>query len=143
GTVFGTSANGDYLLFSHAATQTISLRHGQTLVFAGTHVGTRYSVTEHAVASYTPSVAVLTNGQAVFVAPADAANTALTVPVQILGENANRAAFTNELSVPIETGLDVGKFGSVLLLMAIVGLLVMVSATRRGRRDARLQVLTQ
>jgi len=142
GTVFGTSDNGDYLLFSHAATQTISLRHGQTLVFAGTHVGTRYSVTEHAAATYTPSVAVLTNGQAVFVAPADTANTALTVPMQILGENANRAAFTNELSVPIETGLDVGKFGMFLLLAAVVALIVIVTVTRRSKHEMELQVLT-
>ncbi|MCL2680409.1 MAG: hypothetical protein FWF11_02900, partial [Coriobacteriia bacterium] len=142
GSIAGTSANGDYLLFSHATTQTVSLRHGQSLVFAGTHVGTRYTVTEHAAATYTPSVAVLTNGLPVVVAPVDTANTALTVPMQILGEAANRADFTNELSIPIETGLDIGKFGLALLLMAVLSLIVIASATRRGRRDVQLQVLT-
>ncbi|MCL2680585.1 MAG: hypothetical protein FWF11_03830, partial [Coriobacteriia bacterium] len=142
GTIAGTSDSGAYLFFSSTATQTVSLRHGQTLVFAGTHVGTRYSVTEQAAANYTPSVAVATNGLPVVVAPADMPNTALTVPVQILGEAANRAAFTNTHSATIEAGLDVGNFGSALLLMTIVGLIVMVTATRRGRRDVQLQVLT-
>ncbi|MCL2680326.1 MAG: hypothetical protein FWF11_02460, partial [Coriobacteriia bacterium] len=121
GTIAGTSGSGDYLLFSNGATQTVSLRHGQTLVFAGTHVGARYSVTEQAAANYTPSVAVLTGGLPVVVAPADTPNTALTVPVQILGEAANIAAFTNTHSAVIEAGLDVGNFGSALLLMAVVG----------------------
>ncbi|MCL2680429.1 MAG: hypothetical protein FWF11_03000, partial [Coriobacteriia bacterium] len=68
--------------------------------------------------------------------------TALTVPMQILGEATNRAAFTNEHTAVIEAGLDIGNFGSALLLMAIVGLIVMVTVTRRGRREIELQVLT-
>ncbi|MCL2680712.1 MAG: hypothetical protein FWF11_04475, partial [Coriobacteriia bacterium] len=142
GTIFGISSSGDYLLFSSGATQTVSLRHGQTLVFAGTHVGARYSVTEHATPNYTPSVAVVTNGLPVVVAPADAENTALTVPTQILGEAANTAAFTNTHTAVIEAGLDIGNFGSALLLMAVAGLIMMVTATRRGKRDVQLQVLT-
>ncbi|MCL2680391.1 MAG: hypothetical protein FWF11_02810, partial [Coriobacteriia bacterium] len=104
-------------------------------------VGARYSVTEHAAANYTPSVAVLTNGLSVAVAPADMPNTTLTVPVQILGEATNSAAFTNTHTAVIEAGLDVGNFGSALLLMAVVGLLVIVTATRRSKREMELQVL--
>ncbi|MCL2680695.1 MAG: hypothetical protein FWF11_04385, partial [Coriobacteriia bacterium] len=141
GSIAGTSGSGDYLLFSNGATQTVSLRHGQTLVFAGTHVGARYSVTEQAAANYTPSVAVLTGGLPVTVAPADVPNTALTVPTQILGEATNSAAFTNTHSAVIEAGLDIGNFGSALLLMAVVGLLVIVSVTRRSKREMELQVL--
>ncbi|MCL2680616.1 MAG: hypothetical protein FWF11_03985 [Coriobacteriia bacterium] len=117
------------------------LRHNQTLIFVDTHVGANYTVTEQATANYTPSVAVLTNGLPVVVAPADTPNTALTVPAQILGESQNAAAFTNTHSATIEAGLDVGNFGSALLLAAIVALTVMVTATRRGRRDVQLQVL--
>jgi|GEM_PF-475039 len=142
GYISGTSDNGAYLFFSSNTTQTVSLRHGQALVFAGTHVGARYSVTEQATANYTPSVAVLTGGLPVTVAPADTPNTALTVPVQILGEATNSAAFTNTHSALIEAGLDVGNFGMALLLAAVAALVVMTSAIRCGRRDIRLKALT-
>ncbi|MCL2680638.1 MAG: hypothetical protein FWF11_04095, partial [Coriobacteriia bacterium] len=59
-----------------------------------------------------------------------------------LGEAANIAAFTNTHSAVIEAGLDVGNFGSALLLMAIVSLLVIVSVTRRSKREMELAVLT-
>ncbi|MCL2680445.1 MAG: hypothetical protein FWF11_03090, partial [Coriobacteriia bacterium] len=58
------------------------------------------------------------------------------------GEAANIAAFTNTHSAVIEAGLDVGNFGSALLLMAVVGLLVIVTTTRRSKREIELQVLS-
>ncbi|MCL2680755.1 MAG: hypothetical protein FWF11_04740, partial [Coriobacteriia bacterium] len=70
-------------------------------------------------------------------------NVSLSTGEQTLGEAANTADFTNtDFFVP-PTGLDIGKFGMALLLMAVVGLLVIVTATRRSKREMELQVLTQ
>ena len=67
----------------------------------------------------------------------------LSTGEQTLGEAANTADFTNtDFFVP-PTGLDIGRFGMALLLLAIVSLIVIVSATRRSKHEMELAVLTQ
>jgi len=141
GTIAGSSDNGAYLFFSSGATQTVSLRHGQTLVFVGTHVGARYSVTEQAVTDFMPSVVLVSNGQPVSITNPDMPNTTLTVPMQILGEAANRADFTNITIFVPPSGFDTGAFGMALLLAAIVALAVIVTAAKYGKRTAQLPLM--
>jgi len=136
---------GSVIEFTDEVTRTVSLTHNQTLVFLDTHVGTRYTAIELPVSDYTPSVVVRTDGvidTSIVNPPADTPNVSLSTGEQTLGEAANTADFTNtDFFVP-PTGLDVGNFGMALLLMAIAGLIVLVSATRRSKREMELQVLT-
>ncbi|MCL2680018.1 MAG: hypothetical protein FWF11_00855, partial [Coriobacteriia bacterium] len=136
---------GPVIEFTDEVTRTVALTHNQTLVFIDTHVGTRYTAIELPVSDYTPSVIVHTDGvidTSIINPPADTPNVSLSTGEQTLGEAANTADFTNtDFFVP-PTGLDVGNFGMALLLMAIAGLIVLVSATRRSKREMELQVLS-
>ncbi|MCL2679954.1 MAG: hypothetical protein FWF11_00530, partial [Coriobacteriia bacterium] len=136
---------GSVIEFTDEVTRTVALTHNQTLVFLDTHVGTRYTAVELAVSDYTPHVVVRTDGvidTSVINPPERTPNVSLSTGEQTLGEAANTADFTNtDFFVP-PTGLDIGRFGMALLLMAIAGLIVIVSATRRSKREMELAVLT-
>ncbi|MCL2680110.1 MAG: hypothetical protein FWF11_01335 [Coriobacteriia bacterium] len=136
---------GSIIDFTDEVTRTVALTHNQTLVFLDTHVGTRYTAIELPVSDYTPHVVVRTDGvidTSIINPPERTPNTALSTGEQTLGEAANTADFTNtDFFVP-PTGLDIGKFGMALLLMAVAGLIVLVTATRRSKHEMELQVLT-
>ncbi|MCL2680203.1 MAG: hypothetical protein FWF11_01800, partial [Coriobacteriia bacterium] len=137
---------GSVIEFTDEVTRTVALTHNQTLVFLDTHVGTRYTAVELPVSDYTPHVVVRTDGvldTSIINPPERTPNVSLSTGEQTLGEAANTADFTNtDFFVP-PTGLDIGKFGMALLLMAVVGLLVIITATRRSKREMELAVLTQ
>ncbi|MCL2680247.1 MAG: hypothetical protein FWF11_02060, partial [Coriobacteriia bacterium] len=137
---------GSVIEFTDEVTRTVALTHNQTLVFLDTHVGTRYTAVELPVSDYTPHVIVHTDGvvdTSIINPPERTVNVSLSTGEQTLGEAANTADFTNtDFFVP-PTGLDIGNFGMALLLMAIAGLIVLVSATRRSKREMELAVLTQ
>ncbi|MCL2680497.1 MAG: hypothetical protein FWF11_03370, partial [Coriobacteriia bacterium] len=138
-------AIGSVIEFTDEVTRTVSLTHNQTLVFLDTHVGARYTAVELPVSDYTPSVVVRADGvidTSIINPPADTPNVSLSTGEQTLGEAANTADFTNtDFFVP-PTGLDIGRFGMALLLMAVAGLIVLVSATRRSKREMELAVLS-
>ncbi|MCL2680699.1 MAG: hypothetical protein FWF11_04405, partial [Coriobacteriia bacterium] len=139
-------AIGSVIEFTDEVTRTVSLTHNQTLVFLDTHVGARYTALELAVSDYTPHVVVRTDGvidTSIINPPERTPNVSLSTGEQTLGEAANTADFTNtDFFVP-PTGLDIGKFGMTLLLAAIAALIVIVTATRRSKREMELAVLTQ
>ena len=136
---------GSVIEFTDEVTRTVALTHNQTLVFIDTHVGTRYTAIELPVSDYTPHVVVRTDGvidTSIINPPERTPNVSLSTGEQTLGEAANTADFTNtDFFVP-PTGLDIGKFGMALLLAAVVALLVIVTATRRSKREMELQVLS-
>ncbi|MCL2680765.1 MAG: hypothetical protein FWF11_04795, partial [Coriobacteriia bacterium] len=136
---------GSVIEFTDEVTRTVALTHNQTLVFLDTHVGTRYTAVELAVSDYTPHVVVRTDGvvdTSIINPPERTPNVSLSTGEQTLGEAANTADFTNtDFFVP-PTGLDIGRFGMALLLMAVVGLIVIVTAMRRSKHEMELQVLS-
>ncbi|MCL2680330.1 MAG: hypothetical protein FWF11_02480, partial [Coriobacteriia bacterium] len=136
---------GSVIEFTDEVTRTVSLTHNQTLVFLDTHVGTRYTAIELPVSDYTPHVIVHTDGvidTSIVNPPERTVDVSLSTGEQTLGEAANTADFTNtDFFVP-PTGLDVGNFGMALLLMAVAGLIVLVTATRRSKHEMELQVLS-
>ncbi|MCL2680340.1 MAG: hypothetical protein FWF11_02530, partial [Coriobacteriia bacterium] len=136
---------GSVIEFTDEVTRTVALTHNQTLVFLDTHVGARYTAVELAVSDYTPHVVVHADGvidTSIINPPERTPNVSLSTGEQTLGEAANTADFTNtDFFVP-PTGLDIGKFGLALLLAAIAALIVIVTATRRSKREMELQVLT-
>ncbi|MCL2680677.1 MAG: hypothetical protein FWF11_04295, partial [Coriobacteriia bacterium] len=137
---------GPIIEFTDEVTRTVALTHNQTLVFLDTHVGARYTAVELPVSDYTPNVVVHADGvidMSIINPPERTPNVALSTGEQTLGEAANTADFTNtDFFVP-PTGLDIGKFGLALLLAAIAALIVIVTATRRSKREMELAVLTQ
>ena len=123
---------------STSTTTSFSLKHGQSLVFVDTPVGTGYAVTEAAPANYIPSVRVITGGGTPNDIPG-VLNTALSTGNQHVGEQPNSAAFTNTRDSVTPTGLNLNDLPFILLIALGLGALTtfVVLKVRKGKQNYR------
>ena len=132
--VEGGIAEDDSIQISTSTATTFTLKHGQSLVFVDTPVGTGYSITEAAAQHYKPSVDVITNGGTPVRISEIIPNTALQTGQQLVGEGVNSAAFTNTRDNITPTGLNLNNLPFLLLialgLVAIVGYTVVKVRSR-------------
>ena len=125
--------NGSYIQVRPGVATAFSLKHGQRLVFVDTPVGTSYTVEEVEPIGYTPSVIVITNAEEVYKAEGKPSET-LSTDVRFVGELANSAAFTNNRSNVVPTGINISNLPFVgLIVLAIVALIGFVAIKSRKR----------
>jgi hypothetical protein len=145
GTPTGTdSSQRSYFTFASGTPKTVSLKHGQRLVFLKTPVGTAYTAVEAAAANYVPSVTVAYNGGT---GNADnggtattingALNAALSTQGRLVGEAANSAAFTNTRETVMPTGINLGNMPYYVLILLAAAALAAYAAARHRRRRSR------
>ncbi len=84
---------------------TFYLAGGESLVFNDIMAGTYYTITEKGKTDVAPSAAVVANGQTVENGYSAGKAADLTIPSTLIGENANRADFTNDVTDITITGL--------------------------------------
>ena len=130
-------ANGKtFITFTAGAAKNVSLKHGQSLVFVDTPVGTEYDVTEAASTGYVPSH-VITSNNVVESKVTGTISTALEVEDKLVGEALNLAAFTNERGYSAPTGLsmnDLPFVGMILLAIGAFAASVVVKKTRKAKK---------
>ena len=131
----GTDEGGlDFINISTTGPTTFRLKHNQRLVFVDTPVGTNYDVGEAAATGYWPSVIVTTDSVAADALTTAQANMPLDTGLQFVGEKLNSAAFTNNRTSVVPTGLDMDNlpfFGMVgLPLLALIGLITIKARKR-------------
>ena len=134
-----TDSYGDYIEVTSASQITISLKHGQRLVFSDVEIGATYAVNELASPSYIPEVDVVENGAASVNIPGTI-NTALSSGTRTVGDTgANTADFTNTRnSVPV-TGLIINNLPFILGLVVVAGAFVsyiVVKSRKRAQASA-------
>lgn len=117
------------------------LSDGDSLVFKDVPVGTRYVVTEKGVADeYTPSVQVTENGvQGSLSQGSDAADlsSAASGKTNLIGEDVNVAAFTNNYKDVAITGVIMNNLPFIMLIVVAaggLGALALVKKQRMARR---------
>jgi len=123
--IIDTDGTNSFIEVSTSAPTDFELKDGQSLVFVDTPVGTGYSVTENDPTGYLPSYLVTTNG----IEPRDPTAGTISVSLgtgdQLVGEDANEAAFTNDRSLLVTTGLTMDNLPYVgliaVLVLAVVG----------------------
>ena len=131
----GTDTTGTYIEVSTSAPTQVALKNGQSLVFVDTPVGTGYTVTENSPTGYLPSYLVTTNGTPQSTATTGSIGNTLATGDQLVGEAANTAAFTNDRSMVVATGLTMDNVPFVglivVLVLAVAGYAVVKVRLRR------------
>jgi hypothetical protein len=131
-----TGALGGYFTFTAGTTpKTISLKHHEKLVFVDTHVGTRYTAVERAVADYVAAAQVVVNGGTPIALANTADSTALSTLTRILGDKTNSADFTNTYKEVTPAGLDISNLPFIIMLIAAGGSLVALLVTKSRKRS--------
>ena len=121
GTIAGTDSKGQpYLTFVSGEKTSFSLKHGQELVFINTPVGTSYVVNEAGTIAYTPSYIITYDGTAKAAVPGSM-SAALSTGAQLVGEGANKAAYTNDRDTVTPTGLNLNDLPFIGMLLLAVG----------------------
>ncbi|MCL2379292.1 MAG: hypothetical protein FWC81_00685 [Coriobacteriia bacterium] len=121
--------------FTSGVAQTVLLRHGQDLRFTELHPGGTFTVTETGVANYTPTAVVTANAIPVTGSPFTAGvGQNLTVPAQTISQDPNVAAFTNANQLLPVTGLVSGDSNALLVFAAVIGLVLLLSASASKRK---------
>ncbi|MCL2680156.1 MAG: hypothetical protein FWF11_01565 [Coriobacteriia bacterium] len=143
GSAAGYDNYGQFLLFKHGVTQTVSLTNDQMLVFVGTHIGARYQATLHPVVNYWPQAVITIDGQTEpTIAPLNMAdNYTLTTGEQMLGEFENLVEFTTTNLTNTDAGLVTGNFTSAIVVVMLAGLAVLTQMNRRNRQDDEFKLL--
>ena len=135
-TLTGSDATGPYIMVSTSGPTNFRLRHGQRLAFVDTPVGTDYEVTELAAEGHTASVIVTRVGAEVTTLANTQANQQLATGPQFVGEPTNRAAFTNNRTSIVPTGLNMNNLPFVGLIvlpvLALIGFIVVKSRRRNN-----------
>ena len=126
----------DYINVSSTGPTAFKLKHGQRLVFVDTPVGTSYTVTENDYTGYVQTVVVTTNGIA-----GETINQEPEMPLetgtQFVGEAANIAAFTNNRTSVVPTGLNINNLPFVgLIALSVIALIGFIAVKSRKRRYA-------
>jgi len=130
--------NYSYITVSTSDPTDIQLRHGQSLVFINTPVGTQYTVSEAAASGYQPTYVVTTAGT-----PASEVDgttgQSLEVSNQLVGEGVNTTVFTNNRDIVTATGLTMNNLPFVgiigLIVLALVGYVVFKSRQRAAQHN--------
>lgn len=125
--------NGNYFEVTAGTAATIHLKHGEKLSVHNALVGSTYDVTEAASTGYTPSVNVTTNGGTP-VTTAGTANTALSVAGNQVGENANKADYTNAHQTVTPTGISINNLPFILMIVIAAGAIVAFVAVKSRRK---------
>ena len=127
-----------------------SLKDGQRLMFINTPVGSYYEIKELGTVSYTPSVIVTYDGDALaeesgsmsadFAIPSEKTFT-IDEDRLYVGEALNKAAFTNDRDSVTPTGLnlnDIPFIGMVLLALGAIAVFVLIKvrSARKARNEA-------
>ena len=136
----GNTQIGADIAFASGVQQTVTLTHGQRLVFDELVVGTHFTSTELPALEFRASVVLFVNGQAVTVAPNTLPNLALPIGSHLIGVERNTADFTNAHAYLPPTGLGIGNY-TTLLLPAVALLIVSLLAFRARRRIEELSYL--
>ncbi|MDR2975675.1 MAG: hypothetical protein LBV00_13380 [Propionibacteriaceae bacterium] len=143
----GCEVDGNYeISFTTATAENIKLKHGQSLVFVDTPVGTKVEVEEAATADYTPSY-VPTNLTSVKGGVIGANNTATVGQLLGLGtasavytaSGSNVAAFTNTYKTVTITGISANNLPYIVMIgLAVIGFAgyVVVRSRRRAKAEA-------
>jgi hypothetical protein len=136
----GTNSIGDYFVFTSGTTKTISLKHGQQLVFLDTPVGTTYTANLLGSTGYKPRADIHYNGGTVnggmtYKITALNVGDALSTGLRLVGENApNAVVFTNTADGITPTGIIINNLpylGLILLAVASLGAYVAVKSKKR------------
>jgi len=113
--------------------QTISLKHGQYLVFPYAPTGTYFQAVETGAKNYTPSAKILVNDISTD-APTVAEGANLDTAEKIVGQNAkNGADFTNKYKDITPTGIIINNLPFVMMIIfaAVVFVAVIAFGVRR------------
>ena len=137
----GNTQIGADIAFVSGVQQTVTLMHGQRLVFDELVVGTHFTATELAATEFRASVVLFVNGQAVTVAPNTLPNLALPIGSHLIGVERNTADFTNAHAYLPPTGLGIGNY-TTLLLPAVALLIVSLIALRARKRIEELSLIS-
>ena len=103
---------------------TFTLRHGQSLRFDYLPVGTGFRVIESNYAPYTPSIELIVDGTPSTVNGPDTG-------AQNIGEDTNRAAYTNTFNTTPITGLIAENLPFILVGIATIGFFAVVVAGKK------------
>ena len=123
------STFGYYLSFQSGQTQTIHLRHNQTLVFVNTHTGATFSVYEHATGAFSPTVHININGDIVTLPGIQGEG--LSTGEHTLGSTTNHVNFENAYSWSAPTGLVIANMSLALVLATLLTLVMFVAYRKR------------
>lgn len=117
------------------ATANVELCDGDKITFDEIAAGTRYTVTEVGAADgYTPSVAVVENGEKAVQTNADSDDDGITADNKLIGEKANSVVFTNAYADTPITGVIINNLPYVVLAAAAVCALVALVLINRRRQ---------
>ncbi|MCL2526340.1 MAG: hypothetical protein FWE46_04740, partial [Coriobacteriia bacterium] len=131
---------GDYegaLFFSNETTTTVFLKHSQTLVFVGTHVGTQWAVTEVDPFDYIPEYVLTRGGVAGSVVQGEQGE-ALATGKQQLIQGVNAADYVNFLPHTPRTGLLIGMLHPLMLTAIVLLIVLMLVESYKNRRAKEL-----
>jgi hypothetical protein len=135
-TASGVDDNGNsYITFTVGTEKTIFLKHGQSLVFIDTPVGTVYDVKEVTPAGYEPSFVVKSNNVQTGTGSEEIGDT-IAANNNLVGELLNEATFTNNRDYTAPTGLSMSDLPFVGLIVLAVGAFVtfIVVRTRKAKK---------
>ncbi|MCL2746276.1 MAG: hypothetical protein FWE48_04195 [Coriobacteriia bacterium] len=129
GTIFGANNQiiGEPISFLSKTPVTVSLAHGQKLVFEELTIGTNFEVTELATPEAIASAELFADGEIVDVEPNEYPDTALYLGSYLIGPGRNTADFTNDYLFPVPTGLRTDS--TLALPLAAVAVIVAVLLT--------------
>ena len=135
--LLGTTANDvKYIKFVSGETISFKLKDSQKLMFVNTPVGTKYTVSEAAVAGYIPNTSVIYNGGTAVNSNNTDANIPYSVSDKYVGEAVNSAAFTNDSGTATPTGLNLNDLPFIgLIALALVSLVVFIAVKSRKKRN--------
>jgi len=129
--LIGTDPGGtrSFIRFAPGAVVDFQLKHGQTLVFINTPVGTSYNVTQVAETGYTTTIQPFYNSEKLAVV------NALTYRGDV-GERFNAANYTNDYDEEPPTGLNINDlpfYGLILLALGGLVVFIIIKARKRNR----------
>jgi hypothetical protein len=138
--VLKSDSVGGYIEFTSGQNVQFNLKHGQTLVFIDTPVGTTWTATDKlgadVLAKYTPTVIITEDGQNITPAPTANQGNPLSTGSRLLGEATNKADFTNTRETILPTGITMNNmpyYALVLMSLAALALFIVVQIRRKKR----------
>jgi len=133
--VTGTDSYGAYIEFEPDSMQQVRLKTGEVLVFVDTHVGSKFTVMEYGVRTYTHRATLTLAGQLLpgELSAAEGANLNIAGP-HLLGEQSNAADFTTYHRFVLPTRLAVEAPRMMGMLTAVIVVMILAILSLRHRR---------